>query len=126
MVATVILGQHLAWVTWVAERSFKVDDGIKGAALVDPRVHGLTLRFPLGRIEAGVEGLVLEREQGATEDLQTARVGAQGELVQAGDHLVGGDDLLGELVAIDDFNIGAVIETIASRAMPPLRAISIS
>jgi hypothetical protein len=41
------------------------------------------------------KGLVLKREQGAAEDLDAAGLGAQRELLQTGDHLVGGDFFLG-------------------------------
>src|SRR5438876_26530 len=62
VVATVVDRQHLGRVARIAQRCFEVDDGIERPALSDPAVDGLAFGFPLRRVKAGVEDLVLERK----------------------------------------------------------------
>src|SRR5215831_14171129 len=95
VVAAVVDRQHPRRMRWVAQCFVEVDDRIECSAVADPGVDRLALGFALRSPGPGKERLVLVRCQGAPEDLDTARVGAYRELLQAGDHLLRRDLLLG-------------------------------
>ena len=79
----------------IAQRFVEVDDRVEGAAVADPGVDRLALGLALRGPGAGKKRLVLERRQGAAEHLDAACLGTHRELLQAGDHLLGRDLLVG-------------------------------
>ena len=79
----------------IAHALVEVDHRVERAAVPDPGIHRLAHGLARRRPGADQEGLVLERRQRAAEDLDAARLRAQRHLLQAGDHLLGGDLLLG-------------------------------
>ena len=76
MVAAIVNRQHLRRPLRIPEGGFEIDHRVKRTAVANPVVERQTFRFALRRIEARkagrrIEIFVLERQRGATENLQT-------------------------------------------------------
>ena len=95
VIAAVVDRQHARRMFGIAHALVEVDNGIERAAVPDPGIHRLPHRLARRRPGTDQEGLVLERRQRAAEDLNAARMRPQRHLLQPGDHLLGGDLLLG-------------------------------
>src|SRR5215470_16852332 len=95
MVAAVVDRQHPGRMRYVAQGFVEVDDRIECSAVADPGVDRLALGFALRSPGPGKERLVLVRRQGAPEDPDAARARTHRELLEAGDHLLRRDLLIG-------------------------------
>src|SRR5256885_15371855 len=100
VVAAIVDRQHPGRMVRIAQGLVEIDDRVEGVALAQPLVDLLADRLALRIPGAGQEGLVLERGQRAADDRDAARLAAHGELLEPGDHLRGGDFLLGLAPAV--------------------------
>ena len=84
----------------VAQRLVEIDAAVQDAAVADPIVKRDAMPLAHRVPGAGQERLVAERRQGGAQQCDPACLGPQGHLVEAGDHLGGGDLLVGLGVAV--------------------------
>ena len=94
-VAAIIYRLHLGRTLGIAQRLVKIDDAVQGAAFADPFVERdampLAYRVPGARQEC----LISERRQSGAKQLDPAGLCPQCHLEEAGDHLFGGNLLVG-------------------------------
>src|SRR5262245_65092761 len=90
----------------IAQCPIEIDDRVERVRLPQPLVDFLANRFALRVPRAGKEGLVLERDERADDDLYSTRVAAHGELLQPPDHLPCGDLFLGLAITVSQI-VGA-------------------
>ena len=91
VVAGVVEREEHAGVGGVGGDFVEVDDAVELVGGADPLVDGLAHLFAGG-------GLVFRSDEGCeggAVDLDAVGVGAGGELAEAGDEVVGGDDVVG-------------------------------
>jgi hypothetical protein len=94
-VSAVVHGTHLGRDFGVTQRCVEIDDTVKHAALPDPGIDRDPVHLAHGVPGVGHVGLIAERCQRRANDLDAGGVGAQRYLLQASNHMFGGDLLLG-------------------------------
>src|SRR5262249_15590829 len=88
-------GAHLGWDFGVTQGGVEIGDTVKHPALPDPRIDRDPVYLANAIPGIGHIGLIAERCQRRANDLDAGGVGAPRHLLQAGNHVLGGDLLLG-------------------------------
>ena len=91
VVAGVVEWKKHAGVRGVGRYFVEVDDAVELAGGADPFVNGLSYLLAGGRLILCAD----EGRQGRTDDFDSVSVGAGGELAEADDEVIGGDDVVG-------------------------------
>jgi len=78
-------------VSWVGGEFVEVDDSVELIGGADPLIDGLTHSFACGRLVFCAD----ERGEGCADDLDAVGVGTSGELAEADDEVLCGDDIVG-------------------------------
>src|SRR5262245_9333769 len=79
--------QHARGVLWILEKLLEVDHPVEGATRTYPCVDRLAYGSPLRGIGPGHERFVFPRQQRRADDLDSARMGSEDQLLVPADHV---------------------------------------